>query len=102
MAVPAGGYLMCSSAISRKVWLRGSSKGETRMPTMDQIQPYTPLIVMAVKGLIAGWLAGLVFGGRGRIHNLLRGNNGSLRGRAPVGHVQVSTVPPLPSRTLHR
>jgi uncharacterized membrane protein YeaQ/YmgE (transglycosylase-associated protein family) len=84
MAVPAGGYLMCSSAISRKVWLRGSSKGETRMPTMDQIQPYTPLIVMAVNGLIAGWLAGLLFGGGGLIRNMLVGIIGSFVGGALV------------------
>jgi hypothetical protein len=27
---------------------------ETDMPTIEQIQPYTPLIIMALNGLIAG------------------------------------------------
>ena len=54
------------------------------MPTMDQIQPYTPLIVMAVNGLIAGWLAGLLFGGGGLIRNMLVGIIGSFVGGALV------------------
>jgi len=51
---------------------------------MDQIQPYTPLIVMAVNGLIAGWLAGLLFGGGGLIRNMLVGIIGSFVGGALV------------------
>jgi uncharacterized membrane protein YeaQ/YmgE (transglycosylase-associated protein family) len=54
------------------------------MPTMDQIQPYTPLIIMAVNGLIAGWLAGLLFGGGGLIRNMLVGIIGSFVGGALV------------------
>ena len=54
------------------------------MPTMDQIQPYTPLIVMAVNGLIAGWLAGLLLGGGGLIRNMLVGIIGAFVGGALV------------------
>src|SRR5215475_11390561 len=54
------------------------------MPTFEQIQPYTPFIVMAVNGLIAGWLAGLLFGGGGLIRNLLVGIIGSFVGGALV------------------
>jgi hypothetical protein len=32
---------------------------------MEQIQPYTPIIIMALNGLIAGWIAGLLLGGAG-------------------------------------
>ena len=50
------------------------------MPTMDQIEPYTPLIVMAVNGLIAGWLAGLLLGGGGLIRNMIVGIIGAFVG----------------------
>jgi uncharacterized membrane protein YeaQ/YmgE (transglycosylase-associated protein family) len=50
------------------------------MPTLEQIQPYTPWIVMAVNGLIAGWLAGLLLGGGGLIRNLLVGIIGAFVG----------------------
>ena len=33
------------------------------MPTMDQIQANMPYIIMGLNGLIAGWLAGSLFGG---------------------------------------
>jgi uncharacterized membrane protein YeaQ/YmgE (transglycosylase-associated protein family) len=55
-------------------------KKEWRMPTMDQIEPYTPLIIMAVNGLIAGWLAGLLFGGGGLIRNMIVGIIGAFVG----------------------
>lgn len=32
-----------------------------------QLQPYMPYIVMAVNGIIAGWIAGLILGGAGGI-----------------------------------
>jgi uncharacterized membrane protein YeaQ/YmgE (transglycosylase-associated protein family) len=54
------------------------------MPTMEQIQPYTPIIVMAVNGLIAGWLAGLLFGGGGLIRNVIVGIIGAFVGGALV------------------
>jgi uncharacterized membrane protein YeaQ/YmgE (transglycosylase-associated protein family) len=54
------------------------------MPTMEQIQPYWPVIVMAVNGLIAGWLAGLVFGGGGLIRNMIVGIIGAFVGGALV------------------
>jgi uncharacterized membrane protein YeaQ/YmgE (transglycosylase-associated protein family) len=54
------------------------------MSTLDQIQPYTPIIVMAVNGLIAGWLAGLLFGGGGLIRNMFVGIIGAFVGGALV------------------
>jgi uncharacterized membrane protein YeaQ/YmgE (transglycosylase-associated protein family) len=54
------------------------------MPTLEQIQPYTPVIVMVVNGLIAGWLAGLLLGGGGLIRNLFVGIIGAFVGGALV------------------
>ena len=54
------------------------------MPTLEQIQPYTPIIIMAINGLIAGSLAGLLFGGGGLIRNMLVGIIGAFVGGALV------------------
>jgi uncharacterized membrane protein YeaQ/YmgE (transglycosylase-associated protein family) len=55
------------------------------MPTYEQIQPYMPLIIMAVNGLIAGWLAHLLLGGAGGlIRNLFVGLIGAFVGGALV------------------
>jgi uncharacterized membrane protein YeaQ/YmgE (transglycosylase-associated protein family) len=54
------------------------------MPTLEQIQPYTPIIIMAVNGLIAGWLAGLLLGGGGLIRNMFVGVIGAFVGGALV------------------
>ena len=54
------------------------------MPSMEQIQPYTPIIIMAINGLIAGWLAGLLLGGGGLIRNLVVGLIGACVGGALV------------------
>jgi uncharacterized membrane protein YeaQ/YmgE (transglycosylase-associated protein family) len=54
------------------------------MPTIEQIQPYMPLIIMALNGLIAGWLASLLLGGGGLIRNMLVGIIGALVGGALV------------------
>jgi uncharacterized membrane protein YeaQ/YmgE (transglycosylase-associated protein family) len=56
------------------------------LPTMAQIQPYWPYIVMALNGLIAGWLAGLLLGGGGLIRNLVVGIIGSFVGGALIQH----------------
>lgn len=45
---------------------------------MADLQPYMPYIVMAVTGLIAGWLAGLLLGGGGLFRNLVVGVAGAL------------------------
>lgn len=47
---------------------------------MEQIQPYWPFIVIAINGLIAGWLAGLLLGGGGLIRNLFVGVIGAFVG----------------------
>lgn len=40
---------------------------------MADLQPYLPYIGIALNGLIAGWLAGLLLGGGGLIRNLFVG-----------------------------
>lgn len=47
---------------------------------MADLQPYMPYIVMAVNGMIAGWLAGLLLGGGGLIRNLFVGIIGAFLG----------------------
>ena len=47
---------------------------------MADLQPYMPYIVMALNGLIAGWLAGLLLGGGGLIRNLFVGIIGAFVG----------------------
>ena len=54
------------------------------MPTFEQIQPHTPIIIMVLNGLIAGWLAGLLLGGGGLLRNLVVGLIGSFVGGALV------------------
>lgn len=51
---------------------------------MEQLGPYGPWIVMAVNGLIAGWLAGQLLGGGGLIRNLIVGIIGAFLGGAMV------------------
>jgi len=42
--------------------------------------PYFPLIVMAINGLLAGWLASLLLGGGGLLRNLIVGIIGAIIG----------------------
>jgi uncharacterized membrane protein YeaQ/YmgE (transglycosylase-associated protein family) len=51
---------------------------------MADLQPYMPFIVMAINGLIAGWLAGILLGGGGLIRNLFVGVIGAFVGGALV------------------
>lgn len=51
---------------------------------MEQLGPYAPWIVMAINGLIAGWLAGLLLGGGGLIRNVVVGIIGAFLGGALV------------------
>ncbi len=45
-----------------------------------EYQPYMPYIIMALNGLIAGWLAGQLLGGGGLIRNLFVGILGAILG----------------------
>jgi uncharacterized membrane protein YeaQ/YmgE (transglycosylase-associated protein family) len=56
------------------------------MPTMEQLQPYMPYILMAANGLIAGWIASLLLGGGGLIRALVVGVIGAILGGALVRH----------------
>ena len=47
---------------------------------MDQVQPYLPWIIMALNGLVAGWLAALLLGGGGLIRNVIVGIIGAFLG----------------------
>jgi uncharacterized membrane protein YeaQ/YmgE (transglycosylase-associated protein family) len=51
---------------------------------MEGYSPYLPWIIMAVNGLIAGWLAGLLLGGGGLIRDIFVGIIGSFVGGALV------------------
>lgn len=53
---------------------------------MDQVLEYlqNPWIIMAINGLIAGWLAGLLLGGGGLIRNLVVGVLGAILGGTMV------------------
>ncbi len=51
---------------------------------MEQLGPYAPWIVMAVNGLIAGWLASQLLGGGGLIRNMIVGIIGAFIGGALV------------------
>lgn len=47
---------------------------------MAELQPYMPYIIMALNGMIAGWLAGKLLGGGGLIRNLFVGIIGAFVG----------------------
>lgn len=53
---------------------------------MDQVLGYlqNPWFIMAINGLIAGWLAGQLLGGGGLIRNLVVGVIGAILGGAMV------------------
>lgn len=47
---------------------------------MAQLQPYMPYIIMALNGLVAGWLASMLLGGGGLIRDLFVGILGAFLG----------------------
>jgi uncharacterized membrane protein YeaQ/YmgE (transglycosylase-associated protein family) len=47
---------------------------------MADLQPYMPYIVMALNGLVAGWLASMLLGGGGLIRDLFIGILGAFVG----------------------
>ena len=51
---------------------------------MEDYSAYWPWIVMALNGLIAGWIAGLILGGGGLIRNMFVGIIGAYIGGAMV------------------
>jgi len=58
----------------------GVEHEDNAMSALEQIRPYTPLIVMALNGLIAGWIVGVLLGGHGLIRNLIVGLIGAFVG----------------------
>lgn len=50
--------------------------------TMAQLQPYMPFIILAIVGLVAGTLTGLLLGGKGLLRNMLVGIIGAFVGYA--------------------
>lgn len=65
------------------------------MPTYAQIQPYWPYIIMAINGLIAGWIAGQILGGGGLLRNLIVGVLGAFLGGALVQHGLLKLPPDI-------
>ena len=61
---------------------------------MDQVMSYlqNPYVIMAINGLIAGWLAGLLLGGGGLFRNLIVGVIGAVLGGALV-HMGLLNLP---------
>ena len=51
---------------------------------MEDYSAYWPWIVMALNGLIAGWIAGLLLGGGGLLRNMFVGIIGAYIGGAMV------------------
>jgi uncharacterized membrane protein YeaQ/YmgE (transglycosylase-associated protein family) len=51
---------------------------------MEDYSPYLPWIVMALNGLVAGWLASLLLGGGGLIRDIFVGIIGSFVGGSLV------------------
>jgi uncharacterized membrane protein YeaQ/YmgE (transglycosylase-associated protein family) len=49
--------------------------------TLAELQPYWPYIIMALNGIVAGWLAGAILGGAGGLlRNLIVGIIGAFVG----------------------
>jgi uncharacterized membrane protein YeaQ/YmgE (transglycosylase-associated protein family) len=69
---------------------------------MEDYAPYMPWIIMALNGLIAGWLASLILGGGGLLRSMLVGIIGSFVGGALVqaGWLQIPFL--LDSPWLHQ
>lgn len=62
---------------------------------MEDAQPYldNPWVVIAITGLVAGWLAGLIVGGGGLLRNLLVGVLGAIVGGSLV-QMGLLSLPP--------
>ena len=43
------------------------------MSVLEQIRPYAPLIVLAINGVLAGWIVGSLFEGGRLVRNLIMG-----------------------------
>lgn len=52
--------------------------------SMAQLQPYMPFIILAIVGLVAGTLTGLLLGGKGLLRNMLVGIIGAFVGYAII------------------
>ena len=69
------------------------------MEQLKQLQPYMPFIVMAINGLIAGWLVSLLLGGGGLFRNLVVGIIGAFVGGLLVrfGIIPLPFPAPVPN-----
>ncbi|MBX9926979.1 MAG: GlsB/YeaQ/YmgE family stress response membrane protein [Hyphomicrobiaceae bacterium] len=65
------------------------------MPNLAAIEPYKLYIILALVGLIAGWLSGLLLGGGGLIRNLVVGILGAIVGGVLV-NLNLLPVPNIP------
>ncbi len=59
---------------------------------MDDYSAYAPWVVMAINGLVAGWLASLILGGGGVIRDIFVGIIGAFVGGALV-HAGLLNIP---------
>jgi uncharacterized membrane protein YeaQ/YmgE (transglycosylase-associated protein family) len=69
---------------------------------MEGYTPYLPWIIMAVNGLIAGWLAGLILGGRGLLRSMFVGIIGAFVGGALVRAGWIEVPIPFDSIWAHQ
>ena len=70
------------------------------MPSLSQIPAnYWPYIIIAINGLIAGWIASALFGGGGLIRDIVVGVIGSLVGGALVQYKLLNLPPSITNIT---
>jgi uncharacterized membrane protein YeaQ/YmgE (transglycosylase-associated protein family) len=69
--------------------------GARDIPNLGAFEPYKLYIILAMIGLIAGWLSGVLLGGGGLIRNLVVGLLGALVGGILV-NLNLLPIPAIP------